>query len=309
MGGSGGGGSYGTRRPKELRDELRRATSEREEEFRPVLQEILDSYLTRFNDRDSEKIASRRSEIQDILKDELDTKIDLPFGGSVAKHTYVDGISDVDSLLVLRNTSSEDFKPSEIRDRVCERLQRELDDASVTTGRMAVTVSFNDGTELQLVPAVREGDGFRVPSAVADRWSRIRPKRFQEALSKRNEECNGKLVPTIKLAKAVNANLPERNQLTGYHIESLGIQAFRGYDGTKTTSAMLPKFMERISQDVKKPIKDSTGQSIHVDDYLGKANSADRLRISNTFERIAKKMRSASGAQSRDQWHEIFGEI
>lgn len=54
------------------------------------------------------------------------------------------------------------------------------------------------------------------------------PENFQMALSERNEQCGGKLVPTIKLAKAVIGSLPEKQRLTGYHVESLAIAAFRG---------------------------------------------------------------------------------
>ena len=38
------------------------------------------------------------------------------------------------------------------------------------------------------------------------------------------------------------------------------------------------------------PIRDSTGQSVHVDGYLGNANSADRQAASHLLNRIAKKM-------------------
>jgi hypothetical protein len=122
-----------------------------------------------------------------------------------------------------------------------------------------------------------------------------------------NDECGGKLVPTIKLAKAVIGTLPEVQRLTGYHVESLAIAAFRGYDGTKTAAAMLPVFFERARELVLNPIRDSTGQSVHVDGYLGDANSAERQAASHLLNRIAKRMRNASAHQSTDQWEALFG--
>ncbi len=47
---------------------------------------------------------------------------------------------------------------------------------------------------------------------------------FQQALTKRNQQCGGKLVPTIKLAKAINGQLPANQALSGYHMESLAIK-------------------------------------------------------------------------------------
>jgi hypothetical protein len=94
-------------------------------------------------------------------------------------------------------------------------------EADVTHGRMAVTVQFKkDGMQIQLLPAIRATNNeIQVPSSRTDGWSHINPMAFQAALAKRNDECGGKLVPTLKLAKAINGNLPEAQQLSGYHIE------------------------------------------------------------------------------------------
>lgn len=130
---------------------------------------------------------------------------------------------------------------------------------------------------------------------------------FQEALTNRNAACGGKLVPTIKLAKAINGELPENQRLSGYHVESLAIAAFRGYAGEKTTSAMLPTFFERARELVLAPIKDSSGQSVHVDGHLGPANSAERIAASHLLGRIARRMRNATAAASVPQWKALFG--
>src|SRR5262249_33745446 len=136
----------------------------------------------------------------------------------------------------------------------------------ISIGRLAATLRYDDGMELQLLPSIRTENGLKIPSSRdADRWSHIDPQRFQEALTKRNNACDRKLVPTIKLAKAIIGQLPAAQQLSGYHIESLAIDAFRGYDGPKTASAMLPHFFEKAKERVLTPMTDSTGQSVHVD--------------------------------------------
>lgn len=171
-----------------------------------------------------------------------------------------------------------------------------------------MTVDYGDGIVIQLLPAIKDADGHvRVPSSRRDAWSQINPITFKDVLSSRNAACGGKLVPTIKLAKAINGELPESQRLSGYHMESLAIAAFRNYTGVKTTATMLPMFFERARNLVLSPIKDSTGQSVYVDSYLGSANSPERQAASHLLGRLARRMRNATAAGSVAQWKALFG--
>jgi hypothetical protein len=272
------------------------------------LQRLLDDLLSEYNARDHELVAQRRHSIEEALRDELEAAVHLRFGGSVAKHTYVDGLSDIDTLVVLRKEDASGLTPTDVKEAVAKRLSQELKNADVKVGKIAVTISYFDGMEVQLIPAIKDMDQIKIPSWSGNKWSRINPEAFTEALTRRNEQCNFKLVPTIKLAKAINATLADSHQLSGYHIESLAIDVFRRYTGPCTTAVMLSYFMERIPQKVLKPIKDSTGQSVHVDSYLGKSNSEQRQMAAHLFERLLKRMKAASSAQSDDLWKSMFYE-
>lgn len=309
MGGGGGGGPFLGRSPEELARMVQKTEDETAiKAFETDLSGILSELLSNANNRDSELIGERLGDIKDALGDALEETVDSLFGGSVAKHTYVDGLSDVDSLLVLNGTDIEGDKPSEAIAKLESIIHEAVGgNATVSSGKLAVTIEYKDGMELQLLPAFRQKDGIRVPSFTRDGWSSISPKAFQEALSQRNAECGGKLVPTIKLAKAVVSTLPESQRLSGYHVESLAIAAFRGYNGPKTTAAMLPTFFETAKNLVKRPIKDKTGQSLHVDNYLGAENSTNRIAMGHILDRIAKRMRNASAYRSHDQWKSIMG--
>ena len=116
------------------------------------------------------------------------------------------------------------------------------------------------------------------------------------------------MVPTIKLAKAVIDTLPEKHRLSGYHVESLAVRIFQNYDGPKTPKAMLSHFFEKVSSSVKTPIRDSTGQSSHVDEYLGASGSVKRRIASMAIERVSRRMRNADGMRSVDQWRRIIGD-
>ena len=158
----------------------------------------------------------------------------------------------------------------------------------------------------QLLPAIREGRGCKIASSDGKQWSRINPRNFARALTKANKATDGKLVPCIKLAKAIIATLPEKRRLSGYHTESLAIKIFKDYSGVKNTRAMLHHFFEQASTHVRQPIVDSTGQSVHVDEYLGPANSLPRRIVADSMNRIARQMKNADGARSVARWRELF---
>jgi hypothetical protein len=175
----------------------------------------------------------------------------------------------------------------------------------VSVGKLAVTLN-HDGKTIQLLPALRVGDKFKISSTDGKEWSKINPVGFADALTKANKAMDGKLVPCIKLAKSIIATLPEKRQLTGYHTESLAINIFRDYDGPKTPKDMIRHFFEKAPEYVNKPIVDSTGQSIYVDEYLDKADSLERRIVADALGRIARKMKNADGARSLESWKELF---
>lgn len=120
-----------------------------------------------------ERLNAAKATLQEVL----DGTFDQLFGGSVAKHTYVDGLSDIDSLLIVNGSKLEDQTPTAILNSM-ERILRESFDAPIHVehGRMAVTITYPDGMVLQLLRAIRTDSGLKVPAAGTDGWSHINPK-------------------------------------------------------------------------------------------------------------------------------------
>ena len=56
----------------------------------------------------------------------------------------------------------------------------------------------------------------------------------------------------------------DRDKISGYHMESLAIEAFRNYQGPHDLKSTLRHFLDHSSRAVLKPITDPTGQSRHV---------------------------------------------
>lgn len=304
-GGGGGGGGYRTPSPEAVES----AADQLGSEFLPDLGEILQNVLSIVNNRDGQMVNARKDALLEQLKEEFDS-VSILYGGSVAKYTYVEGLSDVDALLIVDMNNGEGVLPEEIKDIIVGKLEEYLPaDTKTESGKVAVTITYADGMELQLIPTLREGGQMKVPSWKGTQWSKIDPDAFQKALSKSNEDNGMKLVPTIKLAKAVLAASPLGQQISGYHVEAMAIDAFKGDNGAKTLARMLPRFFERAAETVKSPIKDMSGQSVNVDTYLGVENSKKRREMSHVLEAIARRMKAATVTHSKSTWTNFFKEV
>ena len=69
---------------------------------------------------------------------------------------------------------------------------------------------------------------------------------------------------------------------------------------------MLRYFFQHAPTQVTKPIRDSSGQSVHVDEYLGAENSLERRIVADALGRIGRKIRNADGAISLERWKELL---
>jgi len=305
---AGGGGYYSDTEYDELLRKVSRSRSETEtQEFEIEVDSQIGSLLAEMNNRPVDKINSFLDEIRDCLGEELERPVRLLFGGSVAKHTYVDGLSDVDALVLLSSTDLVGKSPEDVKEYFFRQLKSRLGKTPIRQGRLAITIELEDA-EIQLLPAMKRQNGYAIADYSGKEWASIRPRRFADVLTRMNEAMGGKGVPAIKLAKSViSSNLPENFSLSGYHIEALAVEAFRNYTGPKTPRALLTHFMSGASRRVLKPIKDRTGQSERVDDYLGPANSRQRRIVSDSVDRIARRIQVADIGQLVHEWRDILG--
>lgn len=308
MGGS-GSGFFEHTTPEELSARIR-AEEEKtaSQEFENTVAEALGELLSDANRRDAKAVRDALEEIKTCLEGDIEGDLEPLLGGSVRKHTYVDGISDVDALMILKDEKLSDKTPRDVLRYFEKQLRKQLSGWEISPhGLLAVTLRKGD-LEIQILPAVRRSGDLAIPSASGNEWSRINPERFYARLSRSNKELGGKLVPVIKLAKVVNAALPDSGRLTGYHLESLAIEAFKEYGGPVNSKAMLKHLFDRARDIVLAPVRDSTGQSVHVDEYLGPSNSASRKTAAAALDRVYRQMRNADASQSVEAWVKLFEE-
>ena len=284
---------------REIREKLRRP------ELNTELNGFLATQLASFNDRDTELVQRRLDSIEEALDDAALDVDRLLFGGSVAKHTYVDGLSDIDALVAFHDPNA---LPSDLVNRFTDVLYARLgsgDVLRITAGRLAATVTYRDGMQVQLLPAVERDGRTSIASEKANSWRHIRPHEFAEKLTQVNETNGMSVIPTIKLAKAAMAGLPEGHQLSGYHIEAIAVEAFREYTGHRDRVSMLRHLIGYAAKAVLQPIGDITGQSEHIDEHLGPNDSAKRWSVSTSLRRLAATLDNAT---SITDYRDLFKE-
>ena len=307
----GGGGGDGSQRYTEsnIEETVRKIRDEsRDQRFETEVNEYLYNILNELS-RDSRVTKEQLDLILNVLNEDDIGTFETRFGGSVSKHTYIEGLSDVDVLLLVNNTDFAGWSPSSIdyyiRNRLLLSNLNRIE--QVTIGKLAVTVTLTDGHSFQFLPTIKTEDGYKIPNPDGKWSSVVRPKEFSEKLSEVNKLNNNNLISTIRLAKKIISNLPKDQQLSGYHIESMAVKIFKKKDSSIpcTNKKMIRSFFEKATDEIRRPIKDRTGQSYHVDDNLGAENSLRRIAISQTLNRIAKDMKYADDSGRVDKWKEI----
>ena len=259
--------------------------------------------LRDYNQRDAETINRHIRTLRDALEQTDGDVVVTRLGGSVIRHTYVNGLSDIDVLMIVNDSSLSGSPPNATIQHMANLIHRRLPNTTVETGDMAVTVKYSDGNEVQVLPAIRTGSGVRVADPGRNQWSNVvHPERFARKLTQINQSNGGQVIPAIKLTKAMSERITrsDRDKVSGYHIESLAIEAFRNYSGPTDLKSMVSHLCSYSSGAVLNPIKDPTGQSRHVDGYMEEQGSSIRRRAADNFEAIERRLNSIRSRNDLD---------
>jgi tRNA nucleotidyltransferase (CCA-adding enzyme) len=124
MAGGGKDGPFVNRTPEQLAQKVRETEEDTAvKTFETELSGLLNGLLASANSRDVELVKDRLGVIKGALSGRLEKTIDSLFGGSVARHTYVDGLSDVDSLLILNETALEGVTPAKAIEKIADIIK------------------------------------------------------------------------------------------------------------------------------------------------------------------------------------------
>lgn len=293
MGGSGGFGGY---RSIGMVSQLSSSASGAQASQHEIeMNEFLEDLLKEYNNRDVEAIRTHLNEIEKVLGREIEGLDRILFGGSLSKHTFIEGTSDVDALVILDRATYKDATPKELQAAFAKMLRQRFPKTEIKCGTLAVTVKFSN-YEIQLLPAMKNNDKLQIASSDGSHWSSsINSAKFTEKLTATNKMNGNKVVPVIKLAKSLLSKLPSKYQLSGYHVEALAVDAFSTYNGRYTLYDMTKHMLNYSVKRVLNPMSDVTGQSGIIDDQFGSARSITRQYLSRHIRDIAGRF---SGAPS-----------
>jgi len=305
MGGSGGYGSArrqeATWQPADLEHSLAQT---RQQATEAEVASVIQDALAQINQIDTQALNRHKQEIFQALKSAFEEADRLHGGGSYSQNTYVDGISDIDMLFVLDAFSSSKIANKESSKAVLadmeKRLRQRFPTTDIKSGRMAVTLTFSDGLELQVLPAFRYHSGFRVPDYRGSRWVEAHPDVFKRLLQQRNKEMGGQLVPCIKLAKQICDN--QGVEVKSYHLSNMAVKAFEHYTGTKSREDMLRHFFNKAKELTATRMRDVTGQGAYVDNHL--TSNAQRIGLAQQLSAIEQKIARAEGKAS--EWQKLL---
>ncbi len=306
----GSGGSFRPYVPGQMEAQVRDARRQTETaDYEQAIGERLGDLLQDVNERDATAINERLTDIKRVIEDYIDDSISLRFGGSVSRHTYVNGLSDVDALVLLNPNQFAADNPQELLHEFENLLRRTLPSSvRVERGDLAVTLTYGNGLKLQLLPALKTATGVRIAASDGRGWSNvIHPERFARRLTSVNQANSGRVVPLIKIIKATVEQLPADVRPRGHHIEALAMEAFESYQGRATTKAMLEHFFEDAARRVRTPLRDQTRQSDYLDDYMGASDSEARRRLSGEFDRIHVHLQAGDHDLSVNGWMDALG--
>lgn len=306
MGGGGGSGYLGPA-SEDVQQKIDASLAKEMKNLLKEVDELLERLLARFNGRDVKLTQRRLDQLSKVLENVADLESIL-LGGSVAKHTAVDGLSDVDALVVLNRAGLEGKGPRAVLnafERILKEGLHRAEVASIEKGRLAVTVKYKDGSEIQLLPALRSGRTTKIPGSDGKSWNETIPTQFTKKLSDANTRMNQQLVPTIKLFKSIIAGLPEQKRISGYHAEALALNAVRSYEGPRTPRALLSHVLDHAGKRVNQPLADPTGQSRTIDASLGKEGSVARRNVSQALLGVKRHL---DAARTLREWKSVFEE-
>src|SRR5260370_32167168 len=165
MGSSRSRGFFSGRKPEEIKLYLRKEEEKTlDQAFEAQVAEGLGDLLSDANQRDAKAIGDAVDEIKDALAADIEGTVDPIFGGSVRKRTFVDGISDIDTLVILRDPKLRSLSPQEVLTYFEKKARAGLPGWGVSRGKREVTLT-RDGVELQGLPAAREASTTRIRGA------------------------------------------------------------------------------------------------------------------------------------------------
>jgi len=280
------------------------------------------------------KIITHHKAIRDWIES-YDPTIKTKLIGSLQRNTRIQPRSndtfDIDILVILgsfeRWVAIGGITPKDGLDKVEDIISQHetYDKMGPETDSPTIIINYADNTKVELVPAyidnigqyadgtpaLPKGRGYWIPKR--NRWILADYDYDAEYISKKNEETDGYLIPTIKMLKAMKRNLfPIMNS---YHLEVIAVNVIpRIVSHLKNNKYQIsyPLLIYSFFLIAKDKITESAAipgsKSPNADEYL---DFNTKYRLSEIFKKISKCCEfliKLNGRDAIEGWRKLFGE-
>jgi len=280
------------------------------------------------NDTLQKAVTTNHEAIRDWIES-YKSNIETQIIGSLQRKTRiqprVNDVFDIDILVILgnfypRTPWSRVVAPGEALNEVDEIMREHEGYEKMNPEKDFPTVIINyaNGTKAELVPAYRDfinepkGRGYYIPKSYNE-WGKADYDYDAEYISKKNQESDEWLIPTIKILKAAKRNLfPE---MKSYHLEVLAttiipllVEHYKSQNFQLSFPRLVYRFFLIANDEVLKSCSIEGSKSPDASAYMG---YFQKRNLANRFSEIANYCQSIIPLDGRDGvegWRKLFGE-
>lgn len=238
--------------------------------------------------------------------------------GSYRRNTAIKVIKDVDVCIVLDTTAQEDT-PNSVVNALRKALEKAGYEAKTALQRRSIRIDMSTTTldAVPVSPLVQDGDALYIPDRKQDAWIPTYPKEHLAVVTSKNKECNGRLVPLIKIVKAwhrFQRGDEVRPKPKGFTLEALVIQ-HHDPDAPSYAEAFI-SFLENLDNTSGHLLENGTFPTVPDP---GRAGNVLKLSVSESEAkkfgkicrdslRLAKEAMALEEVQpSAEAWRRVFG--
>jgi predicted nucleotidyltransferase len=265
-----------------------------------------------------DKLASTR---QKMIREHLDTRWDIAedfLTGSYKRQTKTKPLKDVDIFVVLdpkgKQAKYADKSPKEILDELVGILDEKWTD-KVAPDRMAAVVSYGeDIASFEVVPAFKgapgnqKARGYHIPDTLSGKWIRTDPTVHGEKATAKNDKCDGKWIPLVKMIKGANRELGETVK-PSFLLEVMALEIVDTPFGRYQDE--LSWFFATAADRLDEPWPDPAGLGPDVNAEMTKEEkrkAAVALRRSHEIARRAVWLEDNNQERAAvEEWRKLFG--
>lgn len=256
--------------------------------------------------------ARRHEEIREHVEDNWDLE-DHFLTGSYRRHTKTKKLKDVDIFLVIDPDGPQGSyrnRPSqEVINALLALIHKRWPEA--TPDNMAVVIPYGDEVmSMEAVPAFkRSGGGYFIADPGTGSWIATNPKRHHELSTAKNEECDDKYVPFVKMIKGINRELGDPVS-PSFLLEVMAQSLVKAPFGRYQDEIVL--FLATAADQIDRPWPDPAGLSDDVNTVMTtgqKAAAARALRGAQVLAERAVDLEDAGQERAAyDEWKRLFGD-